>query len=163
MGCSWVARDFVKGTGDVCIVLLSVYQVGWIFFEKVNHHFVGLEYTLPETNIAHENLILPGKYHQNGGFSMAMLVYRSVSVSQNMLCKTCWNIEYLGMGFPPSPFISSLENYPHLKTNSSSNLKVDGWNTIVSGWWFQIFFIFIPTWGRFPFWLILFKWVETTN
>ena len=35
--------------------------------------------TLPETNIAHENLIFPSKYHQNGGFSMAMLVYRSVS------------------------------------------------------------------------------------
>ena len=35
--------------------------------------------TLPETNIAHENLIFPGKYHQNGGFSVAMLVYRSVS------------------------------------------------------------------------------------
>ena len=30
-------------------------------------------------------------------------------------------------------------------------------------WWFQIFFIFIPIWGRFPFWLIFFKWVETTN
>ena len=34
--------------------------------------------TLPETNIAHENPIIPGKYHQNGGFSMAMLVYRRV-------------------------------------------------------------------------------------
>ena len=34
--------------------------------------------TLPETNIAHENPIFPGKYHQHGGFSMAMLVYRSV-------------------------------------------------------------------------------------
>ena len=32
-----------------------------------------------------------------------------------------------------------------------------------SGWWFQRFFIFTPTWGRFPFWLIYFKWVETTN
>ena len=32
----------------------------------------------PETNIAHENPIFPGKYHQNGGFSMAMLVYRRV-------------------------------------------------------------------------------------
>ena len=30
--------------------------------------------TLPETNIAHENPIFPCKYHQNGGFSMAMLV-----------------------------------------------------------------------------------------
>ena len=32
-----------------------------------------------------------------------------------------------------------------------------------SRWWFQIFFIFTPTWGRFPFWPIFFKWVETTN
>ena len=32
-----------------------------------------------------------------------------------------------------------------------------------SRWWFQIFFIFTPTWGRFPFWLIFFKWVESTN
>ena len=37
-----------------------------------------MESTLPETNIAHENPIFPGKYHQNGGFSMAMLVYRRV-------------------------------------------------------------------------------------
>ena len=29
-------------------------------------------------------------------------------------------------------------------------------------WWFQIFFIFTPIWG-FPFWLIFFRWVETTN
>ena len=29
--------------------------------------------------------------------------------------------------------------------------------------WFQIFFIFTPTWGRFPIWLIFFRWVETTN
>ncbi len=30
--------------------------------------------TLPESKIAHENPIFPCKYHQNGGFSMAMLV-----------------------------------------------------------------------------------------
>ena len=35
--------------------------------------------TLPESNIAHENHIFPGKYHQNGGFSMAMLVSGRVS------------------------------------------------------------------------------------
>ena len=29
--------------------------------------------------------------------------------------------------------------------------------------WFQIFFIFIPTWGDEPIWLIFSKWVETTN
>ena len=32
-----------------------------------------------------------------------------------------------------------------------------------SGWWFQRFFIFTPIWGRFPIWLIFFRWVETTN
>ena len=30
-------------------------------------------FTLPETNIAHENLMFPGKYYQNDGFSMATL------------------------------------------------------------------------------------------
>ena len=30
-------------------------------------------------------------------------------------------------------------------------------------WWFQIFFTFIPIWGRFPIWLFFFKWLETTN
>ena len=30
-------------------------------------------------------------------------------------------------------------------------------------WWFQTFFIFTPTWGNDPIWLIFFKWVETTN
>ena len=35
-----------------------------------------------------------------------------------------------------------------------------------AAWWFQIFFIFTPIWpiwGRFPFWLIFFNGVETTN
>ena len=34
---------------------------------------------------------------------------------------------------------------------------------LLARWWFQICFIFTPIWGRFPFWLIFFKWVETTN
>ena len=33
----------------------------------------------------------------------------------------------------------------------------------MTGWWFQTFFIFTRIWGRFPFWPIFFKWVETTN
>ena len=32
-----------------------------------------------------------------------------------------------------------------------------------SRWWFHIFFIFTPSWGRFRLWLIFFNWVETTN
>ena len=38
-----------------------------------------------------------------------------------------------------------------------------GWNTTHSRWWFQTFFIFTPTWGDDPFWLLFFNWVETTN
>ena len=29
-----------------------------------------------------------------------------------------------------------------------------------SRWWFQMFFMFTPIWGRFPFWL---WWVDTSN
>ena len=34
---------------------------------------------------------------------------------------------------------------------------------IKRGGGFKQFFIFTPIWGRFPFWLIFFKWVEITN
>ena len=31
-------------------------------------------------------------------------------------------------------------------------------------WWqLKYFFIFTPSWGRFPIWLIFFRWFETTN
>ena len=33
----------------------------------------------------------------------------------------------------------------------------------ITRWWFQILFIFTPIWGRFPFWLIFLRWVETTK
>ena len=36
-------------------------------------------------------------------------------------------------------------------------------NWRLSRWWFQRFFILTPIWGGFPFWLIFFRWVETTN
>ena len=33
----------------------------------------------------------------------------------------------------------------------------------MTGWWFQTFLVFIPTWGNDPIWQIFFKAVETTN
>ena len=30
-------------------------------------------------------------------------------------------------------------------------------------WWFEIFFIFILTWGNDPIWLIIFRWVGSTT
>ena len=44
-----------------------------------NHQLPSLKLTAK----AHENPIFPGKYHQNGGFSMAMLVSGSVDVSSH--------------------------------------------------------------------------------
>ena len=49
---------------------------------------------------------------------------------------------------------------PNLKSSAKSRSPQ---KSFLSGWWFQISFIFTPTWGRFPFWLIFFRWVETTN
>ena len=37
------------------------------------------------------------------------------------------------------------------------------WKGRLGGGFKYFFFIFIPVWGRFPFWLIFFRWVETTN
>ena len=53
---------------------------------------------------------------------------------------------------------------PLFHTGSISKLKPGKiHHPILAGWWFQIFFMFTPTWGRFPIWLIFFNWVETTN
>ena len=51
----------------------------------------------------------------------------------------------------------SFLSYPTIKSCKTQR------NRCNTGWWFQTFFIFIPTWGRFPIWLIFFRWVETTN
>ena len=55
---------------------------------------------------------------------------------------------------------------PALKLPVANVQKLLLWRqqkTMFSRWWFQIFVIFTPTWGRFRYWLIFFKWVETTN
>ena len=50
-------------------------------------------------------------------------------------------------------------NDPSFTTSLSHAININ----VTSGWWFQTFFIFTPTWGNDPFWLIFFRWVETTN
>ena len=56
----------------------------------------------------------------------------------------------------PPIFPGVMKCHPFLR-----GMKLDA--NVWSRWWFQIFFIFIPTWGNDPIWLIFFKWVETTN
>ena len=66
---------------------------------------------------------------------------------------------------PPNEWSSSTmptmhpqEEVGHYETYRENHLML--W---LSRWWFQIFLILTPIWGRFPFWLIFFKGVETTN
>ena len=39
----------------------------------------------------------------------------------------------------------------------------DGSTGTIARWWFYTFFMFIPTWGNDPIWLIFFKWVGSTT
>ena len=48
-----------------------------------------------------------------------------------------------------------------MSKQKTNQLRAD--SLISTRWWFQICFFFIPIWGRFPFWLVFFKCVETTN
>ena len=41
----------------------------------------------------------------------------------------------------------------------SFSLCIKSIDSIFSGWWFQIFCMFTPTWERFRVWLSFFKWV----
>ena len=85
--------------------------------------------TLPETNIAHENLIFPGKYHQNGGFSMAMLVYRSVHTNGSVgICSSKFPV-----CLPLPPHAEFRQPAPmHLTTNHRHLLSACGSVNIIS-------------------------------
>ena len=79
------------------------------------------------------------------------------------------------------PFFSPTCHLPAIHFQGQNLLLVSGrrppnthnvcWKTIKTspqqnwdlGGGFKHFFSFIPTWGGFPFWLIFFRWVETTN
>ncbi len=52
-------------------------------------------------------------------------------------------------------------SHHRLVVGRGDNASVAG--PFITGWWFQVFFIFTPIWGNDPIWLIFFKWVETTN
>ena len=96
-------------------------------------------------------------------------------------CFTIWSIKkfrYVDLVFsnqymvygqdPPASQRKPEEISEALEIFSISFVRENGgrsfWGPLnMTNWWFQIFFIFNPSWGRFPFWLIFFRWVETTN
>ncbi len=103
---SWVNAIIVFFGSHVIYIPLPLclsLQRPWTQFPKKNPELILgcmaqskiAQCTLPETNIAHENPIFPGKSHQNGGFSMAMLVYRTVIGNHHLglvsICSTTWS------------------------------------------------------------------------
>ena len=68
--------------------------------------------------------IFPGKYHQNGGFSMAMLVYRNVFIIMFESRKTIfWSVQQLVESFSSKSWWRNLE---------STGILVFGY---FFGWW----------------------------
>ena len=58
----------------------------------------------------------------------------------------------------------AIRDYPNKKEKENECLAESQTSAIhSSGWWFQTFFIFTPTWGNDAIWLIFFQGVETTN
>ena len=79
----------------------------------------------------------------------------------------CSMLIYRGHNQPP-PF-QSIMGWKSIRKFMTPQKKEDGSRRLwvvqlwVTRWWFEIFFIFTPIWGRFPIWLIFFRWVGTTN
>ena len=55
------------------------------------------------------------------------------------------------------------EIYMHVGKYSMDPIRLVDRSSNTSRWWFETCCIFIPMWGRFPFWLISLKRIETTN
>ena len=75
-----------------------------------------------------------------------------------------WANQWMSRGWYRYPIQSTIKN--HLNGEIYSFLFTQRMmNDLLTfiRWWFQIFFMFTPIWGRFPIWLIFFKRVETTN
>ena len=81
--------------------------------------------------------------------------------------KWTWNIRikvwFRWFSFRSVTWFSGNKTAVHISFGRSWRAPIPGCAPIfrlhpeVSRWWFQIFFYFTPTWGRFPIWLIFFK------
>ena len=114
-------------------------RVGSIYFSELIGEkivFFHFGYQTPETNCLPMNIpIFPGKYHQNAGFSVALLVYRSV-------CE----------------LISSESEWSNKQETNNTGIWSFLRRVRLAGqeetrWWFQTFFIFTLTRGNDSIWL----------
>ena len=83
---------------------------------------------------------------------MSLIVFRRFSVDSRLGLRWKDN-EKLGKEAKYQIFLAV---YPGAakKRSSHYDLSIAIWSDLITRWWFQTFFIFTPTWGRFPFWLL---------
>ena len=87
--------------------------------------------------------------------SIAMLVYQKVHFA--FFVRRQWPLRHLTFRRRTSTFAMAGPHEVKVKTLEGGALTVEVMptNTIEelkdTGWWFQIFFIFTPIWGKFPF------------
>ena len=122
---------------------ISVNMLEWFYFSKIHsiHH----------QQASFSPHICPMPFR---GIEVASLALRSLGRIHDSWC-TCpcptelrWSSAYSG-------FL----RWGGTERHSDEKL----WLPVLAGWWFQIFVIFIRTWGNDPIWLIFFKRVETTT
>ena len=87
--------------------------------------------------------------------------FRKLRWTLNMMA---WNCLFLVHVSSKGRMGMSIPTKGHLLFLRTGHAMMRGWQCImISGWWFQIFFIFTPIWGRFPIWRIFFRWVGSTT
>ena len=97
--------------------------------------------------------------HQMGNFEWMMILlfqrWDTLAVEVNMYTHVVWKIVLGRRSWLVSKWLLSKRWHSKVFGGLHQDKK-----TI---WWFQICFIFTPIWGRFPFWLIFFRWVGSTT
>ena len=101
-----------------------------------------------------------------GELFIAILLYQRVmmplqSTDSSGSCKKVLgsNSRNRNAGIQGRPMDSAREIMPHFLASSLGHYQ----GTMMTRWSFQILFVFILSWGRFPVWLIFFRWVGSTT
>ncbi len=148
--------------------LLPQRRLGWSNLPDLDHHHVSCR----EKQHLHHWKLLVGTWCLLVLYDFFKQIFWLGS-----LCKDAWKERWLNgfesMGWLVDEHCSCWGNkgvtVHTLFKKSFRNRRTSNWNPGTSHpniiWVVatQIFFIFTPIWGRFPFWLIFFKGVETTN
>ena len=153
--------------------LTNIFQMGWKHQLVIHYHFVDLDplcFFKKITKTISSTLTYPSFLLNKSPESATM---RRKKCETNTQRKIPWTAlasqKTVTFGVVMSCLVLFGEQWPKnlllccISWMDSYPVKWELFHKPLSGWWFQIFFSFSPFWGRFPFWLIFVKWVETTN